>query len=89
MSLGPLCKSVEKRVIGKLYMLRKMRKHLTYIFDYSGFLLLACNKDKKMDLQIIQNDALHFCDNTRRNDSVHLSLRYEIRMKYNKNIVAG
>ena len=56
MSLIPLCKHLEKIVVDKVYMIRKLRKHLTYhaalqiykqlvlpIFDYSGFLLIACN----------------------------------------------
>ena len=30
MSLVPLCKNVEKRMIDKVYMLRKVRRHLTY-----------------------------------------------------------
>ena len=49
-SLTVLCKNVEKRVMDKVFMLRKIRKYLTYkaslqickqtilpIFDYSGF----------------------------------------------------
>ena len=85
MSLVPLCKNVEKIVVDKVYMIRKLRKHLTYhasiqiykqlilpIFYYSVFLLIACNKDKKHDLQIIQNDVLRFCNNNKREDRVHL-----------------
>ena len=85
MTLAPLCKVIEKRVIDKIYMLRKLGKYLTYkasiqiykqvilpILDYAGFLLVACNKNKKNGLQIMQNDALRFCNNTRRNDKVTL-----------------
>ena len=85
LSLVPLYKPIENRVINKVYILRKIRRHLTYkaaiqvykqlilpIFDYSGFLLLACNKDKKKDLQVIQNDALRFCDSIKRDDRVLL-----------------
>ena len=35
------------------------------IFYYAGFLLLACNKDKKYEMQVIQNDVLCFCENKR------------------------
>ena len=55
-------------------MLRKLGSYLTYkaskqiykqvispIIDYAGILLIACNKDRKSDLQTIQNDALRFC----------------------------
>ena len=58
MSLTPLYKNLEKRVIDKV--LRKLRKYLTYkaalqiykkttmpIIDYSGLLLLACSKSQK------------------------------------------
>ena len=30
MSLAPLCKNIQKRVIDKIYMLRKLGKYLTY-----------------------------------------------------------
>ena len=89
MSLIPLCKNVEKIVIDKIYMIRKLRRYLTYhaalqvykqlvlpIFDYSGFLLIACNKDKKHDLQVIQNDALRFCNNNRREEGISLDIMH-------------
>ena len=82
MTLIPLSKHVEKIVIDKVYMIRKLRKYLTYhaalqilvlpIVDYSGFLLVACNRDKKQDFQIIQNDVLRFCNNNKREDRVSL-----------------
>ena len=85
MTLIPLSKHVEKIVIDKVYMIRKLRKYLTYhaalqiykqlvlpIVDYAGFLLVACNRDKKQDLQIIQNDVLRFCNNNKREDRVSL-----------------
>ena len=84
-SLTVLCKNVEKRVMDKVFMLRKIRKYLTYkaslqickqtispIFDYLGFLLLACNRDKKHNYQVIQNDVLRFCDNKRLEDRFRL-----------------
>ena len=86
MSLIPLCKNVEKRVIDKVFMIRKIRRYITYhaalqiykqlilpIFDYAGFLLIACNKNKKHDLQVMQNDVLRFCNNNRREDRVMLN----------------
>ena len=58
-SLIPLCKSVDKRVIDKVFMLRKIKGHLTYhaalqvykqlavpMFDYSGLLLISCKQNK-------------------------------------------
>ena len=55
MSLTPLLKSVKKRVTNKVFMLCKIRKYFNFdaticiykqtilpLFDYSGFLLLAC-----------------------------------------------
>ena len=62
LSLVPLCKSVEKGVSDKVYMLRKIRKYLNYkssiqiykqlilpVFYYPGFLLIACNNSRKKD----------------------------------------
>ena len=89
MSLIPLCKHVEKIVIDKIYMIRKLRKYLTYhaalqiykqlilpILDYSGFLLTACNNGKKNTLQVLQNDVLRFCDNDRLEDKVSLDVMH-------------
>ena len=78
LSLVILCKNIGKRVIDKVYMLRKIRKYLSYkaavqiykstilpIFGYPDYLILACNKDKRHDYQVIQNDVLRFCENKR------------------------
>ena len=83
MSLIPMCKNVEKRIIDKVFMLKKLRRYITYkaalqiykqtilpIFDYCGFLLLTCTKEKKHDFQIIQNDVLRFCENKKMEDRV-------------------
>ena len=85
MSLLPLYKNIEKRLVDKIYMLKKLRKYITYnaalqihkqtilpILDYAGFLLLLCNKNKKHDLQVIQNDILRFCENKRLQDCVSI-----------------
>ena len=71
-------------------MLKKLRKYLTYIsalqiykqtilpiFDYAGFLILSCNKDKKSDLQIIQNDILRFCENKMLDDRISIDVLHK------------
>ena len=85
MSLVPLCKSLEKRLVDKIYMLKKLRKYVTYkaalqiykqtmlpILDYSGLMLLACNKTKKHDFQVMQNDVLRFCENKKLEDRISI-----------------
>ena len=85
MSLIPLCNNILKRVTDKIYMLRKIGRYLTYkalsliykqvilpIIDYAGFLLIACNNDRKGDMQVMQNDALRFCNKSRRADRITL-----------------
>ena len=70
MSLVPLCKNIQKCVVDKIFMLRKLGKYLTNkaliqiykqvilpIMDYAGFLIIACHKTVKHDLQILQNDV--------------------------------
>ena len=42
------------------------------IFDYTGYLLLACSKDKKHEYQVIQNDVLRFCEKKRLNHHVSI-----------------
>ena len=85
MSLGPLIKSVKKRVSNKVFMLRKIRKYLNFdsalcvykqtilpIIDYSGFLLLSCKNGDIDELQKIQNDVLRICNRTKLSDRVSL-----------------
>ena len=43
------------------------------LFDYSGFVLLSCNKTDREDLQTIQNNTLRHCLGLRLNDRVSLS----------------
>ena len=96
MSLTPLCKNVEKRVIDKVFVIRKRRRYITYhaalqiykqivlpIFYYAGSLLISCTKNKKHDFQVIQNDVLRFCNNNRREDRVLLN-----EMHKNANLVS-
>ena len=52
--------------ISKLY-------YLQAVFDYAGFLIIACNKSDRHDLQIIQNDALRTCYNVKRRDKLSIS----------------
>ena len=90
MTLVPLCKNMEKRVVDKIFMLRKLKKYLTYkaaiqiykqvilpIIDYAGFLMISCSKSRKEDFQIMQNDALCFCNNTSLNDRISLVKLHE------------
>ena len=72
--LEPLYKHVCRQVEQKLFMLRKIRRNITTnaaitlykqmilpLFDYSGFLLLACNLGQKRELQRIQNSCIRTC----------------------------
>ena len=85
MSLMPLLNSVKRRVINKVFMLRKIRKYLMFdatvcvykqtilpLIDYSGFLLLACKQKDLNDLQKIQNDVLRICNQSKLADKVSL-----------------
>ena len=47
------------------------------LFDYSGMLLLSCNKTDKEDLQIIQNNVLRLCLGLRLNDRISLDAIYK------------
>ena len=90
MNLQPLCRTLEKCLIDKMYMLKKLRKYLTYnaaiqiykqtilpILDYSGLLLLACNKTKKYDFQVMQNDILRFCENKKLQDRISIEMLHQ------------
>ena len=85
MSLKPLLSHVKKVTTTKIKILYKIRQYLdTFsalaiykqmilpLFDYSGFLLLSCQKTDREDLQIIQNNVLRLCLNLRLNDRVSL-----------------
>ena len=85
MSLKPLLSHVKKITTNKIGILYKIRKYMTTssalaiykqmilpLFDYSGFLLIACNKSDREDLQIIQNNALRNCLELRLNDRISL-----------------
>ena len=78
MSLGPLTKDIKKRIPNKIFMLRKIRKFLTFeasisvykqtilpIIDYAGFMLISCNKEERNDFQKLQNDILRICNRSR------------------------
>ena len=70
----PEYKAVYRRIEHKVYMLGKLRYFidrkaallvykqaiLPYV-DYAGFVLIACSKGSKKDLQILQNNALRIC----------------------------
>ena len=85
MSLKPLLSHIKKITTSKLGTLYKVRKYMTIdsalaiykqmimpLFDYSGFLLISCNKTDREDLQIIQNNALRCCLTLRQNDRISL-----------------
>ena len=85
MSLVPLVKSVKKRISDKIFMLRKIRKFLTFeasvlvykqtilpIIDYAGFLLMGSRNEDKSDVQILQNDILRICNRSRISDRVSI-----------------
>ena len=85
MSLSPLVKNIKKRVSNKIFMLRKIRKFLTFhasvivyiqtilpIIDYAGFMLISCKKDDKNDLQKLQNDVLRICTRNKMSDRVSI-----------------
>ena len=86
MSLIPLIKDLKKRISNKIFMMRKLRKFLTFeaavlvykqtilpIIDYAGFMLIACRKEDKNDLQVLQNDLLHICNRSRIADRISIA----------------
>ena len=85
MTLQPLLKHLKRSLTNKIFGLRKIRKFLTEkaavpiykqiilpIFDYAGFLILACNTSDRSDLQKIQNDILRICFKVKLNDRVSI-----------------
>ena len=83
MSLRPLLCDTKKKIINKIFLLRKIRRYidedcalLIYkqtilpFFDYAGFMCLSLNIEDKKELQVMQNDCLRYCYNIRRADRV-------------------
>ena len=69
MSLNPLLNNLKKVTSNKVFILCTIRKYLTYeaavsvykqtilpIIAYPGFMITACGKGKRHDLQTLQND---------------------------------
>ena len=90
MSLTPLIKDVKKKISNKIFMLRKIRKYLTFdaavsvykqtilpIIDYAGFLLISCRKEDKNDLQKLQNDILRICNMSKLADRVSIPVLHK------------
>ena len=90
MSLVPLVKEVKKKVTNKMFMLKKLRKFITFeasvaiykqmilpFIDYAGFLLIGCLLGVKGDLQKLQNDMLRICDKSKIVDRVSIELLHE------------
>ena len=86
MNLTGLLSDVKKSVLNKSFVLCKLRSYITEKcslliykqtilprFDYVGFMLLACNKSDRHDLQVIQNDILRTCYNVKRRDRLSVS----------------
>ena len=85
MNLTSLLSDTKKRVLNKLFNLRKLRYYINEkgalaiykqtilpLLDYAGFLLISCTKSDRHDLQIIQNDALRVCYNVKRRDKLSI-----------------
>ena len=85
MTLRPFFNHVKKIVYSKIFMLTKIRSYLTEFaaimiykhtilpyFEYAGFLLTACTKEDRKDLQICQNDALRVCTHIKLLDHVRI-----------------
>ena len=85
MSLGALTKDIRKKITNKIFMLRKIRKYLTFeaavavykqtilpIIDYTGCMLISCRKKDRNDLQPLQNDILRICNLSRISDRVSI-----------------
>ena len=78
-------KDIVKKVNNKIYNLRKLRKYLNFgisvqiykqtilpLFDYGGFLSLSMINESKNDLQVMQNDILRICNNSRIADKISI-----------------
>ena len=74
MTLTGLLSDTKKSVLNRLSNFRKIRRYVNEktaltvykqtilpVFEYAGFILIACNKSDRYDLQVIQNDALRTC----------------------------
>ena len=85
MTLQPLFSHVKKIVSTKVKTFTRIRRYITTrcaisiykqtilpLFDYAGFLLIACNKSDCGELQIIQNNCLRACYNVRLLDRMSL-----------------
>ena len=77
MNLGPFYKTIVKKVNIKIYSLSDIRKYISFhiaiqiyeetilpFFDCGVFLSIALNKDKKKELQILQNNILLIRNNS-------------------------
>ena len=85
MTLEPFYKSIIKKVVYKIFSLQKIRKYISFrvavqiykqtilpYFDYGGFLSLSLSKDKKGDLQVMQNDILRICNKSKLSDRIEI-----------------
>ena len=82
MPLIPLVNNAKKKVLNKIFLLRKFltfeaavaiyKKLILPVIDYAGFLLICCRLGDKGDLQNMQNDILRICFGTRISDRVSI-----------------
>ena len=85
MTLVPLLTKLKSRVVNKIYSLVKIRglintqcaitiykQTILPVLDYSGFLLISCNKSDRGDLQKLQNHALRICFNVKLRDKISI-----------------
>ena len=85
MSLTSFLSDTKKIVFQKLFNLSKLRyftrekgaisiykQTILPMFDYAGFILIACTKSDRYDLQVLQNDALRTCYNVKRCDKLSI-----------------
>ena len=64
MTLRPrLCDVKKKSYINDESALLIYKQTILPFFDYAGFMCICLNVGDKRDLQIMQNDALHYCYN--------------------------
>ena len=86
MTLSGLLPDVKKKVLNKLFNLRKLcyninektilsiyKQTILPIFDYGGFMLISCNTSDRHNLQVLQNNTLRTCYNVKRCDKLCIS----------------
>ena len=94
MTLEQFYKTILKKINYRIFSLRKIRKYISFevavqiykqtilpYFDYGGFLCISLSKDKKHDLQVMQNDILKICNKSKLSDRIsieHLQIKSKL-----------